>query len=42
MTLNELVMRQSSAGKMKSTEAEDIVGVRHQATTGEGTADEKT
>jgi hypothetical protein len=32
-------MRQSPAGKNVSTEAEDIVGIRRQATTGEDTAD---
>jgi hypothetical protein len=32
---NELVVRQSPAGKNMSTEAEDIVGIRHQVTTGE-------
>jgi hypothetical protein len=32
---NELVMRESSAGKNLSTEAEDVVGIRHQTTTGE-------
>jgi hypothetical protein len=36
---NELVVRQSPAGKNVSTEAEDIVGIHHQATTGEDTAD---
>jgi pyrimidine operon attenuation protein/uracil phosphoribosyltransferase len=35
---NELVVRQSPAGKKVSTEAEEIVGIRHQATTGEHTA----
>jgi hypothetical protein len=35
---NELVVRQSPAGKNVSAEAEDIVGVRHPATTGEGIA----
>jgi hypothetical protein len=34
---NELVVRQSPAGKNVSTEAEDIIGIRHQATTGEDT-----
>jgi hypothetical protein len=32
-------VRQSPAGKNVSTEVEDIVGIRHQATTGEATAD---
>jgi hypothetical protein len=36
---NELFMRQSPAGKNMSLEAEDIVEIRHQATTGEDTAD---
>jgi hypothetical protein len=36
---NELVVGQSQAGKNVSTEAEDVVGIRHQATTGEVTAD---
>jgi hypothetical protein len=36
---NELVMRQSPAGKKLSTEEEDIVGIRQQATTGEDTED---
>jgi hypothetical protein len=31
-------VRQSPAGKNVSTEAEDIVGIRHQATTGEDIA----
>jgi hypothetical protein len=35
---NESVAGQSPAGKNMSMEAEDIVGIRHQATTGEGTA----
>jgi hypothetical protein len=35
---NELGVRQMPAGKNMSTEAEDIVGIRHQATTGEDTA----
>jgi hypothetical protein len=30
---NELVVRQAPAGKDVSTEAEDSVGIRHQATT---------
>jgi hypothetical protein len=38
---NELVVGQSPAGKNVSTEAEDIVGIRHQATTGEDIADWK-
>jgi hypothetical protein len=33
----ELVVRQSPDGKNVSTEAEDIVGIRHQATIGEDT-----
>jgi hypothetical protein len=36
---NELVVRQSTAGKNVSSEAEDIVGIRHQGTTSEDTAD---
>jgi hypothetical protein len=32
---NELVVRQLTAGKNLSTESETIVGIRHQATTGE-------
>jgi hypothetical protein len=35
---NELVVRQSPADKKVSTEVEDIVGMRHQATTGEDIA----
>jgi hypothetical protein len=35
---NELVVGQSPAGKNVSTEAEDIVGIRHPATTGENVA----
>jgi hypothetical protein len=35
LTLNELVVGQSPASKNMNTEAEDIVGIRHQATTGE-------
>jgi hypothetical protein len=35
---NELVVRQLPAGKNVSTEAEDIVTIRHQATIGEDTA----
>jgi hypothetical protein len=38
LTLDELVFRQSPAGKNVSMEAEDILGIRHQATTGEETA----
>jgi hypothetical protein len=38
---NELVVGQSPADKNLSTEAEDIVGIRHKATTGEHTADGK-
>jgi hypothetical protein len=34
----ELVVRQSSASKNMSMEAEDIVRIRHQATTGEDIA----
>jgi hypothetical protein len=34
---NELVVGQSSVGKNLSTEVEDIVGISHQATTGEDT-----
>jgi hypothetical protein len=36
---SELVVGQLPASKEVSTEAEAIVGIRHQATTGEGTAD---
>jgi hypothetical protein len=36
---NECVMGQSPAGKNVRTEAEDVVGIRHQATTGEDAAD---
>jgi hypothetical protein len=35
---NELVVRQSSAGQNVSTEAEDIIEIRHQATIGEDIA----
>jgi outer membrane lipoprotein SlyB len=35
---NELAVGQSSAGKKESTEAEDIVGICHQATTAEDIA----
>jgi hypothetical protein len=35
---NELVVWQSPGGKKVSTEAEDIVEIRHQATTGEDIA----
>jgi hypothetical protein len=35
---NELAVRHSPAGKNMSKEATDIVGIRHQATTGEDTA----
>jgi hypothetical protein len=35
---NELVVRQSPARKNVSTEAEDIVGIRQKATTGEDMA----
>jgi hypothetical protein len=35
---NELVVRQSSVGKNVSSNAEDIVAIRHQATTGEDIA----
>jgi hypothetical protein len=34
---NELVVRQLSAAKNVSTDAEGIVGIRHQAMTGEVT-----
>jgi hypothetical protein len=37
--LEQLVAGQSPAGKNVSTEAEDIVGIRHQAKTGEDTVD---
>jgi hypothetical protein len=36
---NELVMEQSPAGKNVSREAEDIVGIRHQAMTSEDKTD---
>jgi hypothetical protein len=36
---NELVVRQLLASKNMSMEADDIIGIRHQATTGEDTAD---
>jgi hypothetical protein len=36
---NELVVEQSSASKNMSTEAENTVGICHQATIGENTAD---
>jgi hypothetical protein len=36
---NEIIVRQLPSGKKLSTEAEDIVGIRHQATTHEDTAD---
>jgi hypothetical protein len=36
---NELVLGQSPGGENMSTEAEDIVGIRHEATTGEGIGD---
>jgi hypothetical protein len=32
---NELVVRETPAGKNVNTEAEDMVRIRHQATTGE-------
>jgi hypothetical protein len=35
---NELVVRQSPAGKNVNTEAEDTVGIRHQTTTDEDIA----
>jgi hypothetical protein len=35
---NELVVRQSSVDKNMSTETEGIVGIRNQATNGDGTA----
>jgi hypothetical protein len=38
---NELLMRQSPAGKNVSTEAEDIVEIRHQATAGENITDRR-
>jgi hypothetical protein len=38
---NELVVGQSPAGKIVSTEEKDIIEIRHQATTGETTADRK-
>jgi hypothetical protein len=37
--LNELVVRQSQAGRNVFREAEDIVEIRHQATTGEDAGD---
>jgi hypothetical protein len=36
---NELIVGQSPASKNASTEAEEIVAIRHQATTGEDTAE---
>jgi hypothetical protein len=39
LTLNELVVGQPPAGKNLSTEEEDIVRIRHQATAGEDKAD---
>jgi hypothetical protein len=36
---NELVVRQLPAGKNMSTEADDIVGIHHQAVIGEDTAE---
>jgi hypothetical protein len=36
---NELVVEESRTGKNISTEAEDFVGIRHHATTGEDIAD---
>jgi hypothetical protein len=36
---NELVVGESLIGKNVGTEAEDIVAIRHQATTGEDTED---
>jgi hypothetical protein len=36
---SELFLGQSPAGKNVSMEADDIVEIRHQATTGENTAD---
>jgi hypothetical protein len=36
---NQLVVKQSPAGKNVSTEAKDIDRISHQATTGEVTAD---
>jgi hypothetical protein len=36
---NELIVGQSPAGKNVSTEAEDIVGIRQQATTGKDTVE---
>jgi hypothetical protein len=36
---NELAVGKSPAGKNVSTEAEDIVGIRHQAATGEDTVE---
>jgi hypothetical protein len=36
---NELLVRQLPASKNERMEAEDIVGIRHQATTGEDIAD---
>jgi hypothetical protein len=38
---NELAVGQLPAGKNVSTEAEDIVGIRRQATTGEDTRDRR-
>jgi hypothetical protein len=39
LTLIELAVGQSPADKKVSAEAEEIVEIRHQATTGEDTAD---
>jgi hypothetical protein len=36
---SELALGQSPAGKNASTDAKDIVEIRHQATTGEDTVD---
>jgi hypothetical protein len=36
---HEVVVGQSPAGKNVSTEGEDIVGIRHKATTGKAAAD---
>jgi hypothetical protein len=38
-TLNELAVGQSPGGRNVSTEADNIVEIRHQATTGEDTTD---
>jgi hypothetical protein len=39
---NQLVVRRSPAGKNMSMKAQNIVGIRHQETTGEDTETEET